>query len=670
MQDTVNNRMRTAGWMVALLAVSGCTGTGVELSETILTPVFDDQLTIRGRVCLEGAETQEFPVKIMFIVDCSGSLQQTDEGQQRVTAVQEVVRRYENSPNVSFSVIKFSGEVADLTVGFRPLSASDPAVFGPGGLARADGATDYQGALATAHRVLLDDMLKTAGGQGGSARLGRTKYVIIFFSDGTPDPVCAGCVADRPDHPRYLEPCPRGASCERDADCPAWASHCRLLPGQIGSCVPAAPCCAEDLHLSCTLMDDVMTGFQIGELGELAGLDEEGAPQDDQDSIGGWFPGLEGGVDYNQPYQIEQLIEEIMELAETFGVGEMRLHTALLYCRDRFGNPTSSLCQAAEENYNLDPERGRALLTAMASLGRGTFRDFTSGDAIDFLSIDTTSIRREPVIKTLVVSNTNALPAPDGYLPDSDADGLDDDRELRLGTDPARADSDGDGYGDRIESERLASGFDPLDAGLPGRPGSELDRVDMDGDGLLHCEEVLLGTDDQLADTDADGFTDRVEHLAGTDPLRSDIDEDPDGDGRRNADELLCHTDPVRADPGLWDADRTWYQLEELAPNEAGAACYGFTVRYLSLVTTRDRAGPGTKGFNDILLWFQSGSREDPRDAGNLRVACVRARYIAPDYKIPASAEVALTDLDFVDPRNLDLGFFGGSCRPAMEHAP
>ena len=44
---------------------------------------------------------------------------------------------------------------------------------------------------------------------------------------------------------------------------------------------------------------------------------------------------------------------------------------------------------------------------------------------------------------------------------DSDADGLDDDLEADLGTDPYAADTDGDGYDD---AEELLAGSDPNDA--------------------------------------------------------------------------------------------------------------------------------------------------------------------------------------------------------------
>jgi len=582
-----------------------CTQTDVEVKETFEVAQVDDQLMIHGEVCTAPPDDSEFPVKIMFIMDCSGSMQQTDEGDQRVEAVRQVVRRYANNPQIFFDVIKFNGRVADLTGGFRQLSGDETEVFGPQGILEADSMTDYQGGLGVAYQVLLDDMMSVANGAGGLPELTRTKYVIIFFSDGTPDPVCYGCVTDPPNHPRY------------------------------------SPECHEDLHVVCTLMDTIVLDMDYREPG--------------------MFPMLEGGADYNHNYQIFQLVDAIMELKESFHVGEMRFHTAFLYCRDQFGNPTSALCEEAELAYNLDPDRGRALLREMSRRGNGTFRDFTSGQDINFLRIDYTSIKRTYAAKNLMVTNVNAFPGIDHFLADSDGDGLDDDMEMRDGYDPLKVDTDDDGYQDFIEHQKLSAGFDPLRPDRPDEPC--VDSQDSDGDGLRYCEEALYGTNDKLVDSDSDGFPDLYEIRLGTDPLKNDVTADLDSDGQRNADELLFHSHPGRSDVALWENHRYWYELRESEDvNLEDQKCYGFDIRYITLVTTRDRDGPGSRGFNDILIWFDQASYDDPLDPGRFRVACARAQYIEPDYKIPVTGEITLTDEDFVLPGDLDLDFQGGSC--------
>ncbi len=298
----------------------------------------------------------------------------------------------------------------------------------------------------------------------------------------------------------------------------------------------------------------------------------------------------------------------------------------------------------------------------MARRGSGTFRDFTSGQDINFLQIDYTSIKRAHGMKNLLVTNRNALPGSVAFLADSDGDGLDDDAEMRAGTDPLSPDTDGDFYGDLIELRNTSAGFDPLDPSMPDTPCSA--QQDSDGDGLLRCEEDYIGTDDKLVDSDADGYPDGVEFRHGTNPLADDGSGDLDADGVTNSRELLFHTNPNRSDPVLWQDRRYWYEtwpLEEPVPGQLGT-CYGFQVRHLSLVTTRDRNGPGSMGYNDILLWFDEASLDDPLDTGRFKVACVRVQYIEPDYKIPLDGEMELNVEDFVRPTQLDLSFGSGNC--------
>ena len=116
---------------------------------------------------------------------------------------------------------------------------------------------------------------------------------------------------------------------------------------------------------------------------------------------------------------------------------------------------------------------------------------------------------------------------------DTDGDGLFDEDEVAIGTDPNLYDTDGDGFGDNHE---YFTGTDPLDpASVPqGQPGAALDD---DGDMLSNGEEWDLGTDPNLYDTDGDGIGDFGEvgfepgSSTGTDPLDFDSDDDGYGDG-------------------------------------------------------------------------------------------------------------------------------------------
>lgn len=88
---------------------------------------------------------------------------------------------------------------------------------------------------------------------------------------------------------------------------------------------------------------------------------------------------------------------------------------------------------------------------------------------------------------------------------DSDGDGLTDEEEMALGTDPLNPDSDGDGLTDYDEVR--VYGTDPL-------------NPDTDGDGLTDYEEVMIYKTEPLnPDSDGDGFSDGEEVLNGYNPL-------------------------------------------------------------------------------------------------------------------------------------------------------
>ncbi len=110
-------------------------------------------------------------------------------------------------------------------------------------------------------------------------------------------------------------------------------------------------------------------------------------------------------------------------------------------------------------------------------------------------------------------SDTDPLD-PDSFAIDSDVDGLPDDFESSVGTDPNNADTDNDGIGDGWE---FFLGNDPLDPNDPADTGTDR-QVDPDQDGLTTHAEIEMETDPADADTDGDGITDGDEVTAGTNP--------------------------------------------------------------------------------------------------------------------------------------------------------
>ncbi|MFI5253696.1 MAG: OmpA family protein [Bacteroidota bacterium] len=111
---------------------------------------------------------------------------------------------------------------------------------------------------------------------------------------------------------------------------------------------------------------------------------------------------------------------------------------------------------------------------------------------------------------------------------DSDGDGLSDDLERQIGTDPHNPDTDGDGLSDGDEYYKYHT--NPLDP-------------DTDHDGLNDREEIFIyHTDPNNPDTDGDGLTDGDEVLKyHTDPLRKDT----DGGGVDDGTEVRRGTNPL-----------------------------------------------------------------------------------------------------------------------------
>ncbi|MHA1841517.1 MAG: thrombospondin type 3 repeat-containing protein, partial [Candidatus Heimdallarchaeota archaeon] len=121
---------------------------------------------------------------------------------------------------------------------------------------------------------------------------------------------------------------------------------------------------------------------------------------------------------------------------------------------------------------------------------------------------------------------------------DSDSDGLTDEYEISIGTDPNNSDSDNDGLNDGEEVFYGADGYitDPLDA-------------DSDDDGLLDGQEHSYNTNPNLSDTDDDGLNDYEETVSGADGYITDpLDADSDDDGLLDGQEHSYNTNPNLSD--------------------------------------------------------------------------------------------------------------------------
>jgi hypothetical protein len=454
-------------------------------------------------------------------------------------------------------------------------------------------ATDYQGALATSIRILEQDMLTTP-----AAERARTRYVVVFISDGVPEPRCrAGCEDDE-------AACGDGQDNDGDG----------LSDGSDPDCAGVG---------DASLRPDSLYG--------VCNTDQE-VPDDIYVDYDGVCPS------YNQPEQIIRRVDELISLQDIYSVGSVTLNSVLLFSPQ---SVVEGLCPGASTAFGLDREQARATLRAIAQEGGGVFRDANLVEADDeFLDFDFAELRTSQSLRALSAVNLMARRTPNGVEPDQDRDGLSDAEEDALGTDRRSRDTDGDGYGDLVEARGGRAGLEPL--AMAGTPCP--DASDLDGDRLLDCEEQLLETNPRNPDTDGDGALDAIELILGTDPRRADMEDDPDFDTVPNLDEVRAGSLPTVPDEAIFRGEPISYLVEDLGVRELGGderRCFEYGVDNLQLVATPTVID---EGLNRILVYASEAPAQLAGARATTTVACFEARYQGESSKVPASGLIDVTE--------------------------
>lgn len=166
---------------VALLLLFGC-DNGPDLENT----TDRTRATIDGTFFTEDPDELIFPVKVLFAIDCSGSMGASDIGSdptnQRLAATLEFVEQYNSNPNVSFEIMLWNSHIRRTTMvdgrrGFTKDMGEIQAVLGS---ANNTSLTDYVGTIEAIHQDIHNDIVNIDDHDS----LVRTKYLILFFSDG------------------------------------------------------------------------------------------------------------------------------------------------------------------------------------------------------------------------------------------------------------------------------------------------------------------------------------------------------------------------------------------------------------------------------------------------------------------------------------------------------
>lgn len=651
---------------LALIALaSGCDSPKVEPLAKKVSGL-DDRLTVRGTVCTKPPEPDGFPVKVVFVIDKSGSMCITDPpGSQsdaqsicqtfaagidpashpdnycepdgaahpgRTCALYQLITQFADKPNVEAALVPFetkiSGSYPDN--GFAPISRNganpnyDTWVERINDMQGSLGqGTDYQGAFAEAYNRIAQDIEASAK----SARP-RTRYVVVFLTDGTPFPRCAA------------------NDCAQPADYASPNNPDLIWPDSPGAgCVPPPnPICSNPLY------DDSNC---------FCNTDQS---QIDKTGLGGGTP-FTTGTDRNQNYQILDLVDRIMQLKDKYDIADIRVHSILLWNAGNIGTLTLPEQQDlfGDMGNVADPvtaahDVAEHLLREIAEQhGNGTYQEFRTVAEIQLGALDYTSLASPYVLKNLIVDNTSARPRPTGQVPDSDGDGLPDDldNDFTAGTSRFDPDSDRDGFDDNFEFRHALQGFnpknDPDPRGCKSTPQHQASCAcqDTDGDGLSACAEAYLGTDSTLMDSDADGVPDGLEVTYGLDPAKRENPlADSDGDGTPDLDEIRAHTDPHVADVELAAEESYRYEIQAREV-DGGITCYDYAVSNIRLVTPQ--AADGTQhGYNHIRVYFDQAPKANVTgDYGEWRVACATAQYAPPSVRAPQGPDIQVDDVAF-----------------------
>ncbi len=132
-----------------------------------------------------------------------------------------------------------------------------------------------------------------------------------------------------------------------------------------------------------------------------------------------------------------------MELKDQYNVGDIRMHTVLLFnqeavrlcgpiCQDLYGTypgvPPGEYPQAAKKIASW-------LLQRFAEIGNGVYQEFNDTGQINQMglgALDYSSFASRNVIKTLMVESLSSVPGLSGRVVDTDGDGLPDDAGQHL----------------------------------------------------------------------------------------------------------------------------------------------------------------------------------------------------------------------------------------------
>lgn len=661
-----------------------------------VAPVIDDKVQIAGELCTRSPESLVFPLRVLFVVDGSESMEVTDppDPVTGLTRREATVRAVwtglfaQGLEDVRVGILRFSAQSQSRT----PVDAdgdglveswftADPLQLdvATAALAETDRTTNYGAALAEAQFEIRNELSRAE-----LESLPLSKYVVVFVSDGLPD----------------VDPTESQGNG------------------------------ADEILAAVRALKELGASFRVGELtlhtvylstGQGPALDRPAQDLLQQMAAvgGGTYRSVPNGEAINVIDVDFSVIRRVFTLKSLVAVN---LDAVL----DE--KQVEALAAGADE---------LATLLTPAAIAAG-FVDVSGDGAIGC---------GEPLVDSDgdgLADLVERLAGTSPFVPDTDDDGLSDRMEwdLRPARDPldrgdagcyepnpclpdddepelcaCLVDIDVDGRCDCAEGgacDDAALGRDCVDGdddGLcdcPDRDGDGFcDYADRDGDRLVDCAEIYLGSNGNGVDSDADGLPDALEARQRTSAVAADLADDFDFDRTPNGQEVRGGTDALCNDAALRSRLAYRYELETVGL-VGDKTCYRFVIRNVTVVPTRanpssvdyplpdilidhdavdsnevadgvgaegdsvqDASDDGGEivevpiespvgrlgdGRNRILVFAGEVAFDDPDAFADFRVACVEPRFAIPgNFKNPPSGKLVLTEADFVPMRALDL---------------
>jgi hypothetical protein len=169
---------------IVILFAFGCEGPELERHQE------RSKVTLQGSFKTESPDEINFPVKVLFAIDCSLSMGDTINGQMagsdphflRIEAVRNFIDEYNSNENTSFEIMLWNNDVFDRT---RNLDGRGGFTKDPDEInrvldqARNDTMTDYLGTLDAIYTDIQRDI-----NSENEEDLVRSKYIVVFLSDG------------------------------------------------------------------------------------------------------------------------------------------------------------------------------------------------------------------------------------------------------------------------------------------------------------------------------------------------------------------------------------------------------------------------------------------------------------------------------------------------------